>query len=376
MLDFADSANMDLGSLQTHWSEIERARSSEMVRNQVVVRYMDRIARRIERKWKTRLKSDVSDVIQGFLAKMLEGKFLDSARRDRGRFRGFLNRSIDHHVIDTLRTMRPETCDLDKFPPSADPEIASEIVWAEEVFREASERLYHKCAETGLDDVWEIAKRRIVEPVLSGITPEPMEKIAEQYALGSENVACGKARTARKWLRQLIRQIFRELRPMCEIEIEEELHELTQALSTRLQLGAEDTNPIVRMYSSMACDLEDFDPCQWKQLIDTSNAKELVGMTFDDLLHMEHPQIGVLSLVKDFAKAEYIHAQKRSDREIAKLLYALVVAVARTRNRVCISRLTPTEMARNLETARCCVELDDRYHCLVEEQVSLLVHPR
>ena len=65
-------------------------------------------------------------------------------------------------------------------------------------------------------------------------------------------------------------------------------------------------------------------------------AEQLLVRSFDDLFCHPHPPIELLTLTKDFAKANSSHPESPLPREIATLLYytSIVVAMMRCRQRI------------------------------------------
>ncbi len=371
---FADVPPTDpnLESFATNWSVINHAKQSPCRRNEVVTRYWNRVISRIARRWGGALSQSTEDVVQDFLVKMLNDNFWQTVSREKGRFRGFLNSCIDHHVIDFLRRSRPtiETIELNELSSTRD--VDSEIVWAEELFREVSWRLEEECMRTGYQLTWQVAKRRLIDPVLEGSVPMELETLAESLRLESANAAAGRARTARKWMRRIASELLRELRPMSDEELDQELDEFTATLATRLPRTPDEKSPLAYLYSDMASDMEDFDPCRWRQVCAHAPPDRRTTISYDRMLSHDGINLDCLMLVRDFTVSVLADATLGFDKSAAKLLYFLGSAIALTKHHIAITRLHVHDIERNLSELRRRMTLDDGFDQLITNAIRSL----
>jgi len=81
-------------------------------------------------------------------------------------------------------------------------------------------------------------------------------------------------------------------------------------------------------------------------------AADLRIRTFKDLLHHPTPPLALLKFAKDlFKRMAADPSQPKAQREIAHLLYVVVVLVAVARQRAPISKLTDPELRRGIQWA-------------------------
>jgi hypothetical protein len=83
-----------------------------------------------------------------------------------------------------------------------------------------------------------------------------------------------------------------------------------------------------------------------------ADAQTLVLKSFSDLLLHPAPPLELLSLAKDFAKANMEHPGSSLPKEVAALLYYASIAAALVRRDERISRLNDAELARGLGWAK------------------------
>jgi hypothetical protein len=98
-------------------------------------------------------------------------------------------------------------------------------------------------------------------------------------------------------------------------------------------------------------DLSAMNPTLRKQLSTLGAAQGLLVKSFHDLFAHPNPPVELLKLVKDYAKANALHADSALPEGIAKVLYYLAIAVARIRCNQSITRMAPTDLLDSMRWA-------------------------
>jgi len=112
----------------------------------------------------------------------------------------------------------------------------------------------------------------------------------------------------------------------------------------------EELNAIFRhqMSAPILVDLGGFDPATAVRLKTLSEAHSLLLKSFADLFHHPVPPIELLTLTKDFAKANMNHPESSLPQEIAAALYYASIATAIVRLDTRISQLADAELRQGL----------------------------
>ena len=107
-----------------------------------------------------------------------------------------------------------------------------------------------------------------------------------------------------------------------------------------------------QMSAPILVDLGGFDPATSVRLKTLSDAQSLLLKSFSDLFHHPVPPLELLSLTKDFAKANMDHPESSLPHEVAAALYYVSIAAAIVRLDARISQLRDAELQRGLLWAR------------------------
>jgi hypothetical protein len=115
-----------------------------------------------------------------------------------------------------------------------------------------------------------------------------------------------------------------------------------------------------QMSAPILVDLGGFDPATAVRLKTLSEAQNLVLKSFSDLFHHPVPPLELLSLTKDFAKANMDHPESSLPHEVAAALYYASIATALVRLGARISQLKDAELQRGLLWAKELSWVDDQ----------------
>ncbi|MCP5517466.1 MAG: sigma-70 family RNA polymerase sigma factor [Verrucomicrobiales bacterium] len=129
--------------------------------------------------------ADAEDFVQGFFEKLLASGALASVARDKGRFRSFLLKALQHHVANTQRNRRAQRrggtaehlslnddAALDRCEESlktaAPPETVFDRVWARTVISNAARDLRLDYEESGRGPLFEVLGRWLATEARAG----------------------------------------------------------------------------------------------------------------------------------------------------------------------------------------------------------------
>lgn len=107
-----------------------------------------------------------------------------------------------------------------------------------------------------------------------------------------------------------------------------------------------------QMAAPILVDLGGFDPTTAVRLKTLGEAQHLLLKSFSDLFHHPVPPLELLSLTKDFAKANMDHPESALPHEIAAVLYYVSIAAALVRLDKRITQLQDADLQRGLQWAK------------------------
>ena len=119
-------------------------------------------------------------------------------------------------------------------------------------------------------------------------------------------------------------------------------------------------------------DLESLDPTVAPKVRTLSEARGLVLKSFGDLLLHPNPPVELLTLTKDFAKANRNNEESALPPEVATVLYFASIAAARLRCNERISRMDDAQLQDGLEWAGQQPWLDADTRTLIKECLDVL----
>jgi DNA-directed RNA polymerase specialized sigma24 family protein len=149
-------------------------------------------------------KQDSEDLVQGFFTYCLEAEVLEKADATKGKFRSYLltclkNFASNAHRHDQAQKRKPpgglvpievlvETDDSSWEPRSGESsEAAFERVWKEDLLRRAMAKYKTRCLEAELGVRYELFRRCVVEPFLTGAARPGYEVLGSEFRLSGDN---------------------------------------------------------------------------------------------------------------------------------------------------------------------------------------------
>ena len=183
-----------------------------------------------------RLSSDAADdVIQGFIvSKILESGLIESADRQKGRFRSLLLTALDRYLIDQHRKKMEPTQALDAGIPEptasdAAEEEAFNVAWARQVIDLALERMKTECDNSKRPDIWGVFSLRVIEPSLSGTPAASYEDVTSRFGFKSAAQASNVLMTGKRMFRRAMEAVVAEYADS-DADIREEVQALQKLL--------------------------------------------------------------------------------------------------------------------------------------------------
>jgi hypothetical protein len=125
-----------------------------------------------------------------------------------------------------------------------------------------------------------------------------------------------------------------------------------------------------QMSAPILVDLGGFDPATAARLKTLSQAQSVLLKSFSDLFHHPVPPLELLSLTKDFAKANMDHPDSSLPNEVAAALYYASIAAALVRLDARISQLQDAELQRGLLWAKDQPWVDDQTREILVEALK------
>ena len=222
----------------TSWTLIAKAKDNEADLDDLLRRYWSPVYAYLRRKGHQ--TADAADLTQAFLVEvMMEKDLIGKAEANRGKFRSFLISALNNFVIDEYRrkhgrdgkraaTFVPQDqyrFDAVVVKEQDDPAGAFDRQWATTVLSEALQRVENSCRETNLDNHWIVFEERLLQPVMNGCEPTPIEEL--KTLLGMKD-----PQEIYSMLQTMKRKVDRELRRIVEetvaqpADIDQELQDL------------------------------------------------------------------------------------------------------------------------------------------------------
>ena len=210
------------GFQTTCWTAVEAAGLESELALQtlqdLLIRYSEPLQRHLIYRYRFS-RSDAQDVFQDFVhEKVLLSNILDSADRDRGRFRTFLLTALDRFVLNRLRAAetqrrRPrkgfvsiddvglEECGTEE---TSDPFAT---FWTAQVVREVLKEMERECDEKGVSTRWLVFKSQVVDPIFHDQERESQLLLAERLGLRSRTVVSNTLLTAKRMYQRILNRV-------------------------------------------------------------------------------------------------------------------------------------------------------------------------
>lgn len=225
----------------TRWSLVGRATASDQTtRQQAMMELLETYSpvlrtflvdvRHLSPDW-------ADDLLQDFIAdKILANKLVHRADQERGKFRNFVLKSLNHFVSAKLRkerALQDVTANLDQailntLASSSDKDYF-EIQWVHQVVREALNLMEADCTARRRQDMWIIFRLRIVDPMLQGAEPVNYLQLIHELNLQSPRQAMNLLAIAKRAFDKCLRIAVG--RYVHEDQVEAEITDLRQILT-------------------------------------------------------------------------------------------------------------------------------------------------
>ena len=222
---------------QTQWSLVALAGGDQGRQSAALEEFLRRYlpALRSHLVHRRRLNRDeAEDLLQAFICdKIIQGRLIAKAVQGRGRFRGFLRRTLDNYLFTELRRRRQPALPIDEHidsGPAEEPSDSFDVPWAREVVRSALERMQEECRASGREDVWGVFDARILAEVAYGDPPLPYDELVARFNLKSPTQAMNLVITAKRMYERCLRAVVAEYTPE-GAEVDAEIQQLAEILS-------------------------------------------------------------------------------------------------------------------------------------------------
>lgn len=235
----------------THWSEILDARTHTPQRRREVVgaiagQYWKPVYAYLRRRGND--NEQAKDLTQGFFEAIVLGReLIQQADRSKGRFRALLLTALDRYVTSVHRSAsaqkrRPagglvQLGGLDApeelaVSAEATPEEAFAHAWASHLLEAVLSAVEAACRRAGQATHWEVFRRTVVEPILSGGRAPPLAQVCAEMGIDGEQRASNMNVTVKRRFRSLL---VASVRPSVDSDedVDDEIRELMAILSRR-----------------------------------------------------------------------------------------------------------------------------------------------
>ena len=209
----------------THWSMLAEVRGTlspahRAVLNLLLDRYWKPVYWYIRRRG---LQSEqAKDLVQEFFTSWLQRNLFGRADPSRGRFRSFLLSCLDNFLSNQRRAARAQH----RQPPEGflsihqlatdarlliepvdrdTPEVIFDRTWVSELLRRVLNSFEQECAEAGRQSLFDVFKRRIIDPALGGEPPPSLAELGAPLGLTEKQVS-NQIITARRAFQRLLRE--------------------------------------------------------------------------------------------------------------------------------------------------------------------------
>lgn len=240
---------------ETRWTWIEAAGGGGIQRERALENLLSAYQPALERHlrtWHRMTEADARDCLQDFIIDKVIGRNLMArVDRARGRFRGFLCRSLARFVANRRRRDRaarraPDRADagvdaVELKDPNTGPDGAIEELFHrlffEEVILRALDRMRAQCAASDRDALWAVFESRVLGRTFEGRPPVPYARLVPLLGLENGAEAANLLVTAKRMFVRCLRATVREY-AADDAELAGELVELRRRLGEPADQGS------------------------------------------------------------------------------------------------------------------------------------------
>ena len=169
-------------------------------------------------------EADTEDCLQEFIVdKVIRRGLLGKADRERGRFRTFLCRSLNHFVIDRLRQQqaRKRAPHLEATPLESVSEAELhramtaggaqfDQLFFRDAIHETLRRMKQRCAETDREVLWRLFEDRVLNQAFDQTQPIPYNRLVPLLNLDTSLKAANLVNTAKRMFVRTLRSVIRD----------------------------------------------------------------------------------------------------------------------------------------------------------------------
>jgi len=191
---------------------------------------------------------EAEDLTQGFFADVVvRRELVQNADREKGSFRSFLCTALVRYVANATRNHSAkkrmpakglislegmETWRIPEAIGAMDrPDRAFMYAWASALLDDVLASVKASCLEAGLDTHWELFRRRIVEPALTGAAAPLLSEICVELHIEGESLASNMCITVKRRFRNALRANVRQFVDG-ESSVDDEIRDLMNILSS------------------------------------------------------------------------------------------------------------------------------------------------
>ena len=228
-----DNDKTDIGGSQeafltTHWSLIESIKAGQDEDRALIGLLLERYWKPVYcyLKQKGYSNEDAKDLTQGFFHEVvLEHHLIEKADPAKGRFRTLLLVALDRYLGDVrdrenAQKRRPtgalvplDVAEPPEVPASntrCDPESTFHYAWVSALLEQVLEEVERACHHDGKTAHWCIFRDRVLNPIMDGSAPPPLNEIVAKYGLQDEGKASNMIVTVKRRFQAALRRRLRE----------------------------------------------------------------------------------------------------------------------------------------------------------------------
>jgi len=397
----------------TQWSLVGRATDDDSVVRRPA---MEELLRRYSPALKAYLlrkglrDHDADDVVQSFIAdKILDRQIVAEADSTRGRFRGFLARSLERHLIDTIRRGKAkkrapnEMQSLDQMPVEIgevqSSKDAFDLAWAHDTIQQALRVMQEECEQSPDAALrWRSFERRYIQPLVAGQAEPSLDELMKEFGFESRTKASNTLMTAKRQFQRCVRSIVGQYVSSTQ-EIDAEIADLQSALAAGAAAPGDSTDAddtldggagLTHMIEMAAAELAPTNAelsAMWAELAAAplgavisrlegggppaddrdQHPAESPSPTLSALLAADAPDLDILHLLRRRAREAARSGRSDVSPVVAQVIYSLAIAAALVRLGERISKSDNGTQRRGFDFASSQAWLGDHERRLLTE---------
>lgn len=236
----------------TQWTQFLAAQTQDPNRRRqaegvILAKYWKPVYAYIRSCRRAKTNEEAKDLTQGFFAEILWGRgLIQLADPEAGSFRGFLKTAVKRYLNDvyraeTARKRMPQAAlvsleglegfQAEDLAQTNTPDDAFAYAWASELLAEVLSVVAQRCRRVGQERHWEVFRRTVAEPALTGAPPPSQRQLVEELGLAGTDQVSNMAVTVKRRFAAELRSRIREY-VSDEKEVDGEIGQLMQILSS------------------------------------------------------------------------------------------------------------------------------------------------